>query len=142
MADRSNLKAALEQLYADVHNGNMFPFWATTTEVPNDEIRQLMQSRRAIPFVWGYDELIGPLLKRSAELISTADSERRSLILINPGLALTRATVSTMYSPYRLNDTNEVMPPHRHSPNALRFGLTGHKNFTGVEGEAIAFGQG
>ncbi|WP_162913298.1 cupin domain-containing protein [Rhodospirillaceae bacterium SYSU D60014] len=142
MADRSNLKAALEQLYADVHSGNMFPFWATTTDVPNDEIRQLMQSRRAIPFVWSYDALIGPLLKRSADLISTADSERRSLILINPGLAPTRATVSTMYSSYRLNDPNEVMPPHRHSPNAIRFGLTGHQNFTGVEGEDIVFGPG
>lgn len=142
MADRSNLKSALDRLYTDVHKGNMFPFWATTTEVPNDEVRQLMRSRRAIPFVWSYDELIGPLLKRSAELISMEDSERRSLILVNPGLAPTRATVSTMYTSYRLNDPNEVMPPHRHSPNAIRFGLTGHRNFTGVEGEDIIFGPG
>jgi gentisate 1,2-dioxygenase len=34
------------------------------------------------------------------------------------------------------------MPPHRHSPNAVRFGLTGTQNFTGVEGEDIAFGPG
>jgi len=40
-----------------------------------------------------------------------------------------------MYTAYRLNDPNEVMPPHRHSPNAIRFGLTGKQNFTGVEGE-------
>ena len=38
-----------------------------------------------------------------------------------------------MYTAYRLNDANEVMPPHRHSPNAIRFGLTGKGNFTGVE---------
>jgi len=70
------------------------------------------------------------------------DSERRSLILVNPGLAPQRATVSTLYTAYRLNDPNEVMPPHRHSPNAIRFGLTGRQNFTGVEGEDITFGPG
>ena len=70
------------------------------------------------------------------------DSERRSLILVNPGLAPRRATVSTMYTAYRLNDANEVMPPHRHSPNAIRFGLTGKGNFTGVGGEDITFGPG
>ena len=31
---------------------------------------------------------------------------------------------------------------HRHSPNAIRFGLTGDQNFTGVEGEDILFGPG
>ena len=39
-------------------------------------------------------------------------------------------------------DANEVMPPHRHSPNAIRFGLTGTGNFTGVGGEDITFGPG
>ena len=69
-------------------------------------------------------------------------SERRSLILVNPGLAPRRASVSTMYTAYRLNDPDEIMPPHRHSPNAIRFGLTGRMNFTGVEGENITFGPG
>jgi gentisate 1,2-dioxygenase len=34
------------------------------------------------------------------------------------------------------------MPPHRHSPCAIRFGLTGKQNFTGIEGEDIVFGPG
>jgi gentisate 1,2-dioxygenase len=82
------------------------------------------------------------LLYRSAELVSMSDSERRSLILVNPGLAPQRATVSTLYTAYRLNDPNEIMPPHRHTASAIRFGLTGTKNFTGVEGEDITFGPG
>ncbi|MDE0055432.1 MAG: cupin domain-containing protein, partial [Gammaproteobacteria bacterium] len=64
------------------------------------------------------------------------------LILINPGLKPKRASVSTMYTAYRLNDPNEIMPPHKHSPSAIRFGLTGRGNFTGVEGEDIVFGPG
>src|SRR5262249_27525512 len=92
--------------------------------------------------VWSYKRDIEPILFRAAELVTMDDSERRSLILVNPGLSPRRATVSTMYTAYRLNDANEVMPPHRHSPNAIRFGLTGKGNFTGVGGEDITFGPG
>src|SRR5205814_1861352 len=63
-------------------------------------------------------------------------------ILVNPGLAPRRATVSTMYTAYRLNDPDEIMPPHKHTPSAVRFGLTGKGNFTGVAGEDIVFGPG
>src|SRR5258707_4289838 len=101
-----------------------------------------MQGRKAIPFIWKYKEQIEPLLYRSAELITTETSERRSLVLVNPGMAPQRATASTLYVAYRLNDPQEIMPPHRHSPNAIRLGLTGASNFTRVEGENINFRPG
>lgn len=138
----TNRDAALKSLYDDLFARNMFPFWATSTSVDHDEVKQLMNTQRAVPFVWNYAEDIEPILRRAAELISMDDSERRSLILVNPGLAPRRATVSTMYTAYRLNDANEIMPPHKHSPSAVRFGLTGRGNFTGVAGENITFGPG
>lgn len=138
----SNREASLASLYNDISAKHMFPFWATSTEVAHDEIRQLMGTQKAVPHVWSYKEDIEPILFRAAELVTMDDSERRSLILVNPGLSPRRATVSTMYTAYRLNDANEVMPPHRHSPNAIRFGLTGKGNFTGVGGEDINFGPG
>jgi len=137
-----NREAALEQLYSDISAKNMFPFWATSTDVAHDEIKQLMGTQKAVPHLWSYKSDIEPILFRAAELVTMDDSERRSLILVNPGLSPRRATVSTMYTAYRLNDANEVMPPHRHSPNAIRFGLTGKGNFTGVGGEDITFGPG
>ena len=140
--DRANREAALKGLYDDVFHKNMFPFWATSDTVEHDEIRQLMATSKAVPFLWRFKDDIEPILQRSAELISMDDSERRSLILVNPGLSPRRATVSTMYTAYRLNDPNEVMPPHKHSPSAIRFGLTGRGNFTGVAGEDITFGPG
>jgi gentisate 1,2-dioxygenase len=97
---------------------------------------------RAQPYLWSYADVIQPLLVKAAQLVTTVESERRSLILVNPGLAPRRATVTTMYTAYRLNSPNEVMPPHRHSPSAIRFGLTGRQNFTGVEGEDMVFGPG
>ena len=134
--------AALKALYDDLFARNMFPFWATSTDVAHDEVKQLMASKRAVPHLWSYDQDIAPILERAAQLVTMDDSERRSLILVNPGLSPRRATVSTMYTAYRLNDANEIMPPHRHSPNAIRFGLTGRGNFTGVDGEDITFGPG
>src|SRR5215469_11528077 len=134
-AEGHNLQAALDELHADVYRHNMAPYWVVDRSVANDHDRQVMQGRRALPFIWKYKAQIEPLLYRSAELITTETSERRSLVLVNPGLAPQRATASTLYVAYRLNDPREIMPPHRHSPNAVRLGLTGKQNFTGVEGE-------
>ena len=137
-----NRDAALKALYTDIAAKNMFPFWATSADVANDEIKQLMATPRAVPFLWRCKEDIEPILNQAVELITMDDSERRSLVLVNPGLAPKRATVSTMYTAYRLNDANEIMPPHKHSPSAIRFGLKGTGNFTGVDGENIIFGPG
>jgi gentisate 1,2-dioxygenase len=138
----SNRDAALRALYADLHKHNLFPFWAKASDVEHDEVRQLMATPKAVPFLWSYKRDIEHILNRAVDLITTEDSDRRSVILVNPGLAPKRATVSTMYTAYRLNDANEIMPPHRHSPSAIRFGLIGKGNFTGVEGEDIVFGPG
>ena len=134
-------QTALKSLYDDLHARNMFPFWATSQSVDHDEVKQLRASPKAVPCVWKFSD-IEPLLQRAARLVTMDDSERRSLILVNPGLSPKRASVSTMYTAYRLNDPDEIMPPHKHSPSAVRFGLTGAGNFTGVEGENVVFGPG
>jgi gentisate 1,2-dioxygenase len=138
--DRS---AALDALHDDIERKHLFPFWAVNAGPGHDEVKRLMGAApRALPFLWSYTDVIEPLLVSAAKLVTTVESERRSLILVNPGLAPRRATVTTMYTAYRLNSPNEVMPPHRHSPSAIRFGLTGKQNFTGVEGEDMVFGPG
>lgn len=137
-----NRDAALKSLYSDISSKHMFPFWATSADVEHDEVKQLLATPKAVPFLWRCAEDIEPILDQAVELVTMDDSERRSLVLVNPGLAPRRATVSTMYTAYRLNDANEIMPPHRHSPSAIRFGLKGTGNFTGVDGENIVFGPG
>lgn len=137
-----NRETALKSMYDQISAKCMFPFWAQSTDDTNDEIKQLMAGKKAVPYVWRCEEDIEPILNQAVELITMDDSERRSLVLVNPGLAPKRATVSTMYTAYRLNDANEIMPPHKHSPSAIRFGLKGKGNFTGVDGENIVFGPG
>jgi gentisate 1,2-dioxygenase len=142
-AKKADRAGTLDALHEDIARKNMFPFWAATSGSGHDEVKRLMGAApKALSFLWSYADTIEPLLVKAAKLVTTVESERRSLILVNPGLAPRRATVTTMYTAYRLNDPNEVMPPHRHSPSAIRFGLTGKQNFTGVEGEDMTFGPG
>ena len=113
--------AELQAMYAQINAKNLFPFWAKRSDVEHDEIKQLMEGVKAVPFHWSYQRDLEPLIQQSARLINHADSDRRSLILVNPGLKPKRATVTTLYTAYRLN---------------------GQQNFTGVEGEDIVFGHG
>ena len=43
-----NREAALDSLYNDISAKNMFPFWATSTDVAHDEIKQLMGTQKAV----------------------------------------------------------------------------------------------
>ena len=138
----ANREARLDAIYEKLDGLNLAPYWAVdNSRDDHDEDGQVLKGRKALPFIWKYSE-IKPLLYEAAELITMDDSERRSIVLVNPGMAPIRATVSTLYTAYRLNDPREIMPPHRHSINAVRIGLTGNQNFTGVEGEPITFGPG
>src|SRR5690606_18930921 len=135
---KGNREARLEALYHRLERHDLAPYWAVNSGAANDEDGQVLKGRKAAPYIWKYSD-IEPILYEAAELITMEDSERRSVVLVNPGLAPVRATVTSLYTAYRLNDPNEVMPPHRHTINAVRIGLTGKQNFTGVEGENITF---
>ena len=118
---QDNLQAALDALHEDVERLNMAPFWAVDTSADHDEDQQVKDKKKAIPHVWRYKDEIEPLLYRSAELITTQSSERRSLILVNPGLAPRRASVSTMYTAYRLERSQRdhaATPAPRPTPSA------------------------
>ena len=80
-ARRPNRETALKSLYQDIASKKMFPFWATSADVEHDEIKQLMGTQRALPYLWNYKADIEPILYRAAELVTMDDSERRSLIL-------------------------------------------------------------
>ena len=92
----------LRAMYEQINARNLFPFWAKRSDIEHDEITQLMEGVKAVPFHWSYKRDLEPLIQQSARLINHADSDRRSLILVNPGLKPKRATVTTLYTAYRL----------------------------------------
>src|SRR5258707_14377788 len=99
----SNRDEALKDLYDRLTQENLFPFWATSTAVDHDEVRQLLASHKAIHHVWSFADTLEQLLHQSAELVSMSDSARRSLILVNPYLAPQLDTRPTLYTSNRLN---------------------------------------
>src|SRR5581483_1433465 len=118
---------------------SLYEYWSTNTQVAHEATNKLQTRVQAIPHHWRWADLL-PCIEKSGELVPMEESERRTLILMNPALAPTIATVTTMYAGYRINMPHETAPAHRHSPNAVRLGLTGHLNFTAVAGEHIVFG--
>jgi gentisate 1,2-dioxygenase len=136
-----NWKKEMEALRQRDAELSLYEYWSTDTSVAHDATNKLQRRVKAVPHLWKWRDLL-PVVVKSGELVSMAESERRTLILMNPALAPTIATVTTMYAGYRINMPHETAPAHRHSPNAVRLGLTGVTNFTAVEGEHIGFGPG
>jgi len=130
--------AALHERTSALH---LYEFWSANQETEHEAVTKLQKFTGAAPHIWKYRD-VWPCLEKAGELIDMHDSERRSLIMVNPALGGQIATTTTMFAAYRINNPNEIAPAHRHSPNAIRFGLTGHTNFTAVEGENITFGPG
>ena len=50
-AKEHNLQAALDQLHADVYANNMAPYWVVDRTKIHDEDDQVMDKRKAIPFL-------------------------------------------------------------------------------------------
>ena len=68
-----NREAALDALYSDISAKHMFPYWATTKDIANDEDRQLLATPRAIPYLWRCAEDIEPILDRAVQLVTMDD---------------------------------------------------------------------
>lgn len=142
VAEKShNRDAELAALHERTQALNLYEFWSVNNATEHEAVANLQKFTKAAPHIWKYSD-VSPCLEKAGELIDMYESERRSLIMCNPALEGLIATVTTMFAAYRINNPNEIAPAHRHSPNAIRFGLTGHTNFTGVEGENITFGPG
>jgi len=138
----ANYRRRLDALHEKTNELHLFEFWGDDPANEHQATDRLRADRApAVPHLWKYRD-IHPCLLEAAELIPMELSERRSIIMVNPGLRPLIATVTNLFAAYRINTPHEFMPPHRHSPNAIRFGLTGNTNFTGVDGENITFGPG
>ena len=138
---RHNRDRELAALHERTQALYLYEFWTVNQESEHEAVANLQTFTKAAPHIWKYRDVF-PCLERASELIDMNESERRSLIMVNPALEGLIATTTTMFAAYRINNPNEIAPAHRHSPNAIRFGITGHTNFTGVEGENITFGPG
>ena len=114
---------------------NLTPLWEIFSSiVPNQPVAA------CDPIVWRYKN-VRRLLLQMGSRISTADAERRVLILSNPGLKNPDgqgfSATRNLFAGLQLLLPGEAAPCHRHSQSALRFVLEGEGAYTSVDGERI-----
>lgn len=129
MTTRATDKTALQQLFDTIRPLSLAPLWT--------RYRQMLTPTpqgKARPHLWRYAEL-RPHLMRAGELVSTAEAERRVLMLLNPGLEGTAAITPTLFAGMQLILPGEIARAHRHTPSALRIIVEGHGAYTAVDGE-------
>ncbi|MCB1639499.1 MAG: cupin domain-containing protein [Thiothrix sp.] len=117
---------------------NLVPLWPSLRAVLPPEKPQ-PQTR---PIRWRYHD-IRPLLLQAGELTPIEKAERRVLVLANPGHGLEKMQASScIYLGMQLLLPNEVAPPHRHTPNAVRMVVEGEDAYTTVNGEKCPMVKG
>jgi len=128
-AERGALHDAAQRL-------SLMPFWSNRAGIELVEPRSPAQ-----PFLWRWKEF-APLLRKSAEIITIEESERRVLLFANPGLGGKPWMTSTIYGGYQVVRPGESAPCHRHTPSASRFVIEGSGAFTTLEGERCVMSPG
>tara|TARA_B100000315_G_scaffold256209_2_gene301571 strand:+ start:564 stop:1616 length:1053 start_codon:yes stop_codon:yes gene_type:complete len=127
--DTAGISADRREYYEKIRRHGCAPLW--------ENLEYLVTPEPVITSVanlWDYSELREDLL-HSANLISTAEAERRVLMLENPALEGNCSITESLFAGLQLIMPGEVAPAHRHSPAALRFIIEGSGGYTSVNGE-------
>jgi gentisate 1,2-dioxygenase len=101
--------------------------------------RQLMPDvplPTTVPWLWKWEQIL-PLAKRAGQIITLdRGGDRRVLAFANPGLRGLPFTSTTLWGAIQYLGPRETAPAHRHTPNAVRFVMTGSGVYTTVNGDA------
>jgi gentisate 1,2-dioxygenase len=130
MLELSDIQSSQEELqdyYAQLEAQHVTPAWiggGSSSEPHGD----------AVPYLWRWQDL-RPQAMRAAELVGTAQAERRVLRLTNPNLTGTAS--STLVANIQIVMPGEIARAHRHSAAALRLIIEGGGGYTVVNGERV-----
>lgn len=127
LSDIQSSPEELDEYYAQLRAQQVTPAWlsgAVTVEPQS----------AAVPYLWHWREL-RPQAMRAAELVGTAQAERRVLRLTNPNLS--GIASQTLVANIQIVMPGEIARAHRHSAAALRLIIEGHGGYTVVNGERV-----
>jgi gentisate 1,2-dioxygenase len=94
---------------------------------------------KAVPYLWHWRDL-RPQAMRAAELVGTAQAERRVLRLSNPNLS--GVASNTLVANIQIVMPGEIARAHRHSGAALRLIIEGRGGYTVVNSERLPMSPG
>jgi gentisate 1,2-dioxygenase len=130
MLELSDIQSSQEELrdyYAQLRTQHVTPAWL------NEAVSVAPQSA-AVPHLWHWRDL-RPQALRAAELVGTAQAERRVLRLSNPNLS--GIASQTLVANVQIVMPGEIARAHRHSAAALRLIIEGKGGYTVVNGERV-----
>jgi gentisate 1,2-dioxygenase len=135
MLELSNIQASPEELkdyYEQLSEGHITPAWI------GRGISVEPQSR-AVPYLWHWRDL-RPQAMQAAELVGTAQAERRVLRLTNPELS--GIASNTLVANVQIVMPGEISRAHRHTADALRLIIEGSGGYTVVNNERVPMSPG
>ena len=132
LSDIQSSPEELQDYYAQLRAQHVTPAWI------GGGISVEPQSQ-AVPYVWHWRDL-RPQAMRAAELVGTAQAERRVLRLTNPKLP--GIASNTLVANIQIVMPGEIARAHRHSGAALRLIIEGRGGYTVVNGERVPMSPG
>ena len=132
VSDIQSSPEELEDYYAQLAAQHVTPAWI------GGGITVEPQSK-AVPYLWHWRDL-RPQAMRAAELVGTAQAERRVLRLTNPELP--GIASNTLVANIQVVMPGEIARAHRHSGAALRLIIEGKGGYTVVNGERVPMSPG
>src|SRR5436190_14148826 len=132
LTDIQSSQEDLQEYYGQLRAQHVTPAWigGGISVEPRSE---------AVPYLWHWREL-RPQAMRAAELVGTAQAERRVLRLTNPNLS--GAASNTLVANIQIVMPGEIARAHRHSGAALRLIIEGQGGYTVVNGERVPMSPG
>jgi gentisate 1,2-dioxygenase len=135
MLQLSDIQASQQELqdyYAQLQAQHVTPAWI------GGGISVEPQSQ-AVPYLWHWRDLRSQAM-RAAELVGTAQAERRVLRLTNPNL--TGVASNTLVANIQIVMPGEIARAHRHSAAALRLIIESRGGYTVVNGARVPMSPG
>ena len=132
VSDIQSSQEELQEYYAQLQAQHVTPAWI------GGGISVEPQSK-AVPYLWHWRDL-RPQAMRAAELVGTAQAERRVLRLTNPELP--GIASNTLVANIQIVMPGEIARAHRHSGAALRLIIEGQGGYTVVNGERVPMSPG
>jgi len=132
VSDIQSSPEELDEYYGQLRAQHITPAWigGGITVEPHS---------KAVPYLWHWREL-RPQAMRAAELVGTAQAERRVLRLTNPELP--GIASNTLVANIQIVMPGEIARAHRHSGAALRLIIEGQGGYTVVEGQRVPMSPG
>ncbi len=127
LSDIQSSQQELDDYYAQLRTQHITPAWigGGISVEPHS---------KALPYLWHWRDL-RPQAMRAAELVGTAQAERRVLRLTNPELP--GVASNTLVANIQIVMPGEIARAHRHSAAALRLIIEGRGGYTVVNGERV-----